>query len=67
MFDLICEIRTLVRDAKMRSKSGRCSYTDEQKIKILIFTDEVLSRGLTVSDAAKILAMNYATLQAWLK
>lgn len=67
MISLICEIRKLVRDAKVRSKSGRCKYTEEQKIKILLFADEIKREGLTTHDAASILGMNRATLESWLR
>ena len=66
MIDLICEIRKLVRDAKVRSKSGRCRYTEEQKIKILLFCDVILENDLTTHDVASILGMNRSTLENWL-
>ena len=67
MLNLIVEIRKLKRDAMMRSKSGRATYSEEQKIKVLIFTDEVLREGLTLHDAASILGLPIATLKNWLK
>lgn len=67
MISLVCEIRKLVRDAKVRSKSGRCSFTDEHKIKILMFCDVIFDNGLTTHDAASILGMNRATLENWLR
>ena len=66
MFDLVCEIRELVRDAKARSKSGRCRFTEDQKMRIMLFTEEVVDRGLQVHDAAEILGMHKSTLQRWM-
>ena len=67
MFELICEVRTLVRDAKARSKSGRCSFSTEQKIKILLFAKAVEDQGLQIHDAATILGMKVSTLQHWME
>ena len=66
MIDLIYEIRKLVRDAKVRSKSGRCHFSDEQKVKIKMFTKEVMNNGLTLSDAAQILNIQRSTLSGWM-
>ena len=66
MFDLVCEIRELVRDAKSRSRSGRCTFSDEQRLRIMLFTEKVVDRGLQVNDAAEILGMNKSTLQHWM-
>ena len=66
MFDLICEIRTLVRDAKARSASGRCRFSVEQKVKIVLFAKAVEDQGLQLHDAASILGMKTSTLQHWI-
>ena len=67
MINLVCEIRKLVRDAKVRSKSGRCQFTEEQKIKILLFCDVIFDNGLTTHDVASILGMKRSTLENWLR
>ena len=67
MIELIFEIRDLVRRARGRSKSGRCSFTLEQKTKILWFTDEVVKQGFSVYDAAKILSIHTSTLKGWIE
>ena len=67
MLNLIVEIRKLKRDALMRSRSGRASYTEEQKIKVLLFIDEIVQKGLTLHDAASILGLPVATLKNWLR
>ena len=67
MIELIFEIRELVRRASRRSKSGRCSFTVEQKTKILWFTDEVMKQGFAVHDAAEILSIHVATLKGWME
>ena len=67
MIELIFEIRDLVRRAARRSKSGRCSFTPEQKTKILWFADEVLRQGFAVHDAAEILSIHPSTLRGWIE
>ena len=64
---LITEIRREVQAAKTRSKSGRCKFNEDQKIRILIFCEDLLDRGFQEHDAAEILGMNVATIQGWRK
>lgn len=67
MLELICEIRKQVQAAKTRSKSGRCKFNEDQKIRILIFCEDMLDRGFQEHDAAEILGMHVSTIQGWRK
>lgn len=67
MFDSICEIRKLVQAAKTRSKSGRCRFTEDQRLEILLITEELIDRGFQENDAAEILGVNLSTISGWRK
>ena len=65
--DLIVEVRRLVQAAKTRSKSGRCRYSDDLKLRILIFTEDLISQGFQDFDASEILGVQLSTLRNWMK
>ena len=65
--DLIVEVRRLVQAAKTRSKSGRCRYSDDLKLRILIFTEDLINQGFQDFDASEILGVQLSTLRNWMK
>ena len=67
MFELICEIRKLVQAAKTRSRSGRCAFTEDQRLRILLLASELEDRGFQPHDASEMLGMQVSTLKKWQK
>ena len=62
---LITEIRRQVQAAKTRSKSGRCTFSEDQKARIISFCEDLMNMGFQEYDAAQILGMHVSTIKGW--